>query len=74
MIMYVNSWTEKGKKCASIFYNPCYLKVFSSLVWIGVIHHKPCPLRHLAQVSVSVVEILDRCQISLRGQADGKCQ
>ena len=42
------------------------------LVRIGVVHHEPCPLRHLAQVPVRVVEILDRGQISLGGQAGVK--
>ena len=59
------------EKRATLFYNPekisCWL-----LVRISVVHHEPGPLRHLAQVPVRVVEILDRGQISLGGQAEGE--
>ena len=37
-------------------------------VRVGVINHEPCPLRHLAEVAVRVVEILHGGQVGLGAQ------
>ena len=41
------------------------------LVWISVIDHQPCPLRHLPKVSVGVVEVLDGCDVGVRAEVEG---
>ena len=39
-------------------------------VRVGVIHHEPGPLRHLAEVAVRVVEVLHGGQVGLGAQHD----
>ena len=73
LMAYLSSYHTLWNILNGLFYNPEKISCWF-LVRIGVVHHEPGPLRHLAQVPVRVVEILDRGQISLGGQAGKKWQ